>query len=138
MRAGRALHPSIHLPGSLGFRQDPLPPGALRPGRQRVHQHAYIDQYSCRSVPGDHLSVSSAHEDRDMPGYHREHLGDRAGSDLTVRALHAAGGTLYLLRGALAQRAVSQGLQLAHLDSAVRRAVLRHRLLLHMRVDQAE
>lgn len=112
-----------------------MPPGALRPGRQRVHQYVYIDQHSSRSIPGDHLSVSSAHEDRDMLSYHREHLGDRADNDLTVRVIHAAGGTLHLLRGALAQRAISQGLQLAHLDSAIRRAVLRHRLLLRVRLD---
>jgi len=72
-------------------------------------------------------------------GDHREHLGDRIIGYLAVRALHAAGGNLcLLLRGELAQRAVSQGLQFAHFDTTVCRAVLRNRLLLHMRVDEAE
>lgn len=137
VRVSGALHSVIHLPESLGLRQDPLPRGALCPGRQRVHQHAYVDQHSCRSLPGHHLSISSAHEDRGMPGHHREYLDCRAGGDLTIRAVHAAGGTV-LLRGALAQRTLPQGLQLAHLDSAVRRAVHRHHLLLHIGVYQAE
>lgn len=112
-----------------------MPPGALRPGCQRVHQYVYVDEHSCRSIPGDHLSISFPHEDRDMPSHHREHLGDCSGIDLTVRVIHAAGGTLHLLRGALAQRAISQDFQLDHLDSAIRLAILRHRLLLRVRVD---
>lgn len=74
-----------------------------------------------------------------MLGDHREYLDDRVTGYIAIWALHAAGGIVYLfLRGELAQRAISQGLQLAHLDTAVRRAVFRNRLLLHMRVDQAE
>jgi len=73
-----------------------------------------------------------------VPGDHREYLGVRATVDPAVRIVHAVGGTAHFLRGALAQRAVPQGLQLHHHDIAVYRAVLRHRLLLHMRVDQAE
>jgi len=63
MRTGRALYSSVHFFERLDLWEDSLSPGALFPGRQRVHQYAHADKHSRRSVPSDYLSVPSAHED---------------------------------------------------------------------------